>query len=134
MHMQWVSLRVLIFGLLSLGTVTPVAAQSGSTAGSQLPDSTLSQAQLTAYATAFAAITAVREKTHAEMALPRNKTDETQRDLREKLHKQVDQILKEQNLTQAQFAKITYVISSDAAQRKTFEAILARIAPKPDTR
>jgi hypothetical protein len=130
MSMLRVSLGVLSYVLLSLGSVTSAAAQ----AGSLQPDSTLSEAQLTAYAKAFAAITVVRDQIHAELALPRNKTDETQRELREKLQKQVDQILKEQSLTQAQFVRITYVISSDTTQRRNFEAILARVAAKPDAR
>ncbi|MGQ0642688.1 MAG: DUF4168 domain-containing protein [Gemmatimonadaceae bacterium] len=126
--MTRVSLAVLAALFLSLGSVTPAAAQ----AAPQRPDSALGEPQLTAYAKAFAAISAARDQAHANLALPRNKTDEMQRELREKLQKQIDQILKDQNLTHEQYARITYVISSDAAQRKSFEEIFARVAPKRD--
>jgi hypothetical protein len=130
MRMLRVSLCALIGVLLSFGTVTAAAAQ----AGSQPPDSALSEAQLTAFAKAHAAIITAREQAHAELALPRNKTNELQRELRDKLQKRVDQILKENSLTQTQFARITYVISSDTAQRKSFEAILARLSGKQEAR
>jgi len=130
MRMRRVSLGVLTAVLLSLGGVTSAAAQ----ATEQKPDSVLSEAQLIAFAKAYVAIGVARDQMHAELALPRNKTNELQRELREKLQKQVEQILKEQNLTQEQFARITYAISTDPAQRKSFDAMLARLGTKPDAR
>jgi hypothetical protein len=116
--------------LLSLGTVTSAAAQSGSPP----QDSVIGEAQMLAYAKSFSAIAAARDSAHAELALPRNKTDQLQRELREKLLKQVNQILQQQGLTSEQYARITYVISRDATQRKHFEEVLARLVPRPTAR
>jgi hypothetical protein len=125
-----VSLGVLVALFSSLGAITPAAAQ----ATAPRADSTVEDAQLTAYAKAFAAIAAARDRAHAELALPRNKTDQHQQELRDKLRQEVDRILQEQRLTPERYARITYVISSDAAQRKRFEEILARMTAKPATR
>ncbi len=130
MRMRHASLAGLVFMVLSLGTVTPAAAQ----VQTQRPDtSAIDDDRLTAYAKAFAAIAVARDQAHAGLALPKSKTDATQKELREKLHKQIEQILREQGLSQEQYTRITYVISTDAEQRKRFEEILARLTAKPGT-
>ncbi|MEW5915796.1 MAG: DUF4168 domain-containing protein [Gemmatimonadota bacterium] len=119
--------RVLLIGILSLGSVTSVAAQA---AAASL-DSTVTEAQLTAYAKAYPGIAAARDSAHAHFALSRNKTDELQRELRDGLKKQIEQILQAQGLTQDAYTRITFVISRDEALRKRFDELLAAAAPKP---
>jgi hypothetical protein len=125
-----VSLGGLFLIAFCLGGITPSRAR----AQDQKADTTIDEARLTAYAKAFAAIALARDSAHAAFALPRNKTNEVQRDLREKLHKEIDQILKAQGITAEQYAHITYVIATDENRRKSFEEILARLTAKPDAR
>ena len=125
-----VSLGGLFLIVFCFGAVTP----RGASAQDQKADTVLNEARLTAYAKAFAAIAVVRDSAHAALALPRNKTDEIQRDLRDKLHKDIDQILKTQGITAEQYAQITYVIATDDSRRKSFEEILAKLTAKPDAR
>ena len=113
-----------------LGGITPSRAR----AQDQRADSTIDEARLTAYVKAFTAIAVVRDSAHAALALPKNKKDEVQRDLREKLHQEIDQILKAQGMTAEQYARITYAIATDEQRRKSFEEILARLSAKPDAR
>ena len=116
--------------VVALGTVTPVTVQGQEAR----PDSVIDDARLTAYAKAFAAIANVRDDVSKELALPRNKTTEVQQELREKLRTQIEKILREQNLTQEEYARITHLISTDTARSKAFEEILARVAPKAPPR
>lgn len=125
-----VSLGVLVVAILGLSPITTAAAQSTA----QRADTSLGEAQLAAYVKAYAAIASERDKAHVELALPRNKTDEIQRELREKLQKQIDQILKANDLTHERFERITYILSVDAELRRNFEQSLARLTPKPDDR
>jgi hypothetical protein len=118
--------RVLLVGVLSLGSVTSVAAQANAS-----PDTAITEAQLAAYAKAHAAIAAARDSAHAHFALSRNKTDELQRELRDGLKKQIEQIVQAQGLTPDAYTRITFVISRDEGLRKRFEELLAAAAPKP---
>jgi hypothetical protein len=129
-RMQRVSLGGLFLIAFCFGAITPRATQ----AQDQRADTTINEARLTAYARAFAAIALVRDSAHVALALPRNKTDEIQRELRDKLHKDIDQILKAQGITAEQYAQITYVIATDDTRRKSFEGILAKLTAKPDAR
>lgn len=130
MLMRLVSLGGLFLVAFCCGAITP----GRSLAQDQKADSTVDAATLTAYAKAYAAIALVRDSAHAAFALPKNKTDELQRELRDKLHQNIDQILKAQGITAEQYARITYVISTDDNRRKHFEEILARLGAKPDIR
>lgn len=115
-----------LLGAVTPGTVEGQAARPDSAA--------IDEARLTAYAKAFAGIAVVRDSISKELALPRNKTLEVQLELREKLRTQIEKVLKEQNLTPDEYARITHVISTDAAHSKTFEEILARLTQKPAPR
>lgn len=132
MRMRRVSLGSLFFLSFCLAAITP---NTGWAQEQRTDSNTVDEARLTAYAKAFIAIALVRDSAHAAFALPRNKKDEVQKDLRDKLHKEIDQILKAQAMTAEQYSHVTYVIATDAERRKAFEEILARLTAKPpDTR
>lgn len=130
MRMRQVSLGGLFLIALCLGSVTPGSIR----AQDQKADTTIDEARLTTYAKAFVAIAVVRDSAYAALAMPRNKTNELQRELRDKLHKEIGQILKAQGITAEQYAHITYVIATDENRRKTFEEMLARLTAKPAAR
>lgn len=131
MLMQPLSLAGLVLVALSLGTVTSTSA----VAQQQRVDTmAIDDARLTAYTKAFAAIGLARDQAHADLALPKNKTIEVQKELRDTLHSRIEQILRENGLTQEQYARITHAISTEAHRRKAFDDILARLTPKPPDR
>jgi|SRR5687767_13649149 len=88
-------------------------------------------AQLTAYAKAFAAIAQVRDQVSAELAQPRNKKDEAQTQLHEKLREQIAKILQENGFTEDQYNRMTYVVSTDPVQRKAFDKLMGIPEPAP---
>ncbi len=117
-----------VVGLLALlGTVTPAALSGQET---RVDTAGIDEARLTAYAKAFIAISAARDSVGTELVLPRNKKPEVQLELREKLREHVARVLREHHLTQDEYNRITYAVSSDARQRQAFDGIMARLVPR----
>jgi hypothetical protein len=112
--------------VLLLAAVTPAAAQE------RAADAELER--MNRFARAFAAVAAARDESQATLALPANKTPEAQRDEREKLKARVARIVKDHGFTADEYARMTYLVSTDAAARAQFEELLARLTPKPDPR
>lgn len=131
MLMRLVSLAGLVLVALSLETITPrsMAAQE-----QRVDTLAIDEARLVAYAKAFVAIGLARDQAHADMALPKNKTLEEQKVLRDTLHARIGKILSENGLTEEQYARITHAISTEGHRRKAFEEIVARLTPKPQDR
>ena len=122
--------RVLHIGLLALGLglgalATPVSAASQEAAATVIPAD-----KLEAFARAHIAIDQVREHANAEFADPRNKKNEVQENLRDKLHEDVRKVLKEHNLTEAEFDRFTMAVSADTAQRRAFDALVSQLSSK----
>ena len=103
----------------------PLHAQSAPASGSN--------EQITTFAQTYVAIAVAGEHVSAEMAEPKNKKDELQRELREKLRKQIAQILADHKLSEGEYEHLTFVISTDAEQRKAFDDAVAQIAGKKKT-
>ncbi|HSL69819.1 MAG TPA: DUF4168 domain-containing protein [Longimicrobiales bacterium] len=99
--------------------------------GQQPQAPALAQEQLQTYAKAHAAIAQVRDRIQAELAQSQNKKDEAQKELHEKLRQQIAKILQDHGLTDAQYQQITYVISTDPAQRRALDEIMGIAPPKP---
>jgi hypothetical protein len=82
---------------------------------------------LTTFAKAYVQIGIVRDEVGAELAKPGNKIDDAQQQLRERLRQQVAKIVQEHGMTEAEYAQLTLLVSTDDKQRQAFEAILARL-------
>jgi hypothetical protein len=100
-------------------------------ASAQQQDTIVAAEQLSAYARAFIAIGLVRDQIQAELALAKNKTPEGQADLREKLRKEIARVLQEHHLNDAEFKRITYLVSASTSKRKAFDELVAQITGVP---
>jgi len=85
---------------------------------------------LTAYARAYLAVAAVRDSVQVQLAAPKNKTAEAQAELRDRLRARVTGIIGEHGMTEDEYRRITYRISTDLEQRKAFESIIATLTRK----
>lgn len=72
------------------------------------------------------ALQALRDRVQAELAEPKNKKDEEQKALREKLRTERARILKEHAMTEEQFARMTRWVSVNDSARKVFDALVAK--------
>jgi hypothetical protein len=106
---------------------TRVRAQGADTAAT-------GQEQIIAYARAHVAIARLRDAVNAELADPKNKKDEEQARVREKLRAGIARILEDHGFTRARFEQVTRLVSSDPARRREFDAAVARLAPAKDAR
>jgi len=76
------------------------------------------------------ALQALRDRVQAELAEPRNKKDEEQKALRDKLRTERVRILKEHAMTEEQFARMTRWVSVNDSARKVFDALVAKAAAR----
>ena len=95
--------------------------------GAQQVDSALSAAAIESFARTHLAVAALRDRFQGELAAPKSKKEEVQRDLREQLHSQLQALLKENGFSEVEFARVTRLVSVDSSARREFEAAVARL-------
>ena len=118
-----------VLALLTLAAAPrPASGQADSAAP---PGAAVAADSLVAFVRAHRAVVQVREQAQAELAEPKNKKEEEQLRLREQLRTRVAAALREHGMTQARFDAFTYLVSTDDAVRKAFEAELGRQGAKP---
>jgi hypothetical protein len=119
--------RFLAAAVLILGLATPLAIS----AQQQTAAPTMDREVLTTFAKAYVAIAQVRDQIQAELAKTGNKTPQAQQQLRDKLREQIGHVLHQHQLTDAEFQRRTYLISTDNEQRKLFDEIIAQLTGQP---
>ena len=87
--------------------------------------------EMTEFAKVHVAISLAQDSIDAQLAQARNKTLAGQQALRDKLRGQVDEILHHSGMTQADYSRKTYLISSDTGARRTFDGIVAKMTGVP---
>jgi hypothetical protein len=103
----------------------------GALRAQQPASASIGKEQLTVYAMAFTASAQVRDQIQADMAAPRNKTNEGQIALQQKQREAVAKILQDHNISQEQYQRITFAISTDAELRRTFDDLMGIKPPTP---
>lgn len=87
--------------------------------------------ELVAFAKIQVAISQARDSTQAQLAQAGNKKGETLTLLREKLQTRIEEILHHSGMSEADYERKTYIVSSDVETRKAFDAIVAEITGTP---
>jgi hypothetical protein len=95
------------------------------------PPSPLSKDEMVAYVKADVAISAARDSMQAQYAMVRNKKVEVLNSLRERLRLQIDSILKKAGMTQADYDRKTYVVSTDNGARHLFDSVVVAVTGAP---
>lgn len=103
----------------------PVAALAQSPAAKLTPD------EIRSFAAVHAAILIVQDSVDRELTLQKNKKDETQQELREKMRTQVAAILKKNSLSDSAYRRRRFMISTDGPARKMFDSTLAVLTGAP---
>jgi len=118
------ALAVAIPSLAQNPAPTPAPAQQASQ--SQMP-----RDELVTFAKVQVAISTARDSTQAQLAQAGNKKGETLVLLREKLQTRIQEILHHSGMTEADYERKTYIVSTDVETRKTFDAIVAELTGTP---
>jgi hypothetical protein len=115
-----------------LFVVTPAAtyAQAQAAAPQQAAAST-SRDEIAAFAKVHLAIAQARDSIQLQLAQPGNKKPETQKQLQDKLRTQVADILHHAGMTEQDFDRKTYLVSTDAEARLTFDTVIAQLTGQP---
>lgn len=110
---------------ISLGAPLTAQQQAGSPTRDEL--AALARAQL--------AITAAHDSSNKELARSANKTDKAQEALKAKLQARIAELLHHNGLTEAQYRRGTFLISTDTTARRVFDSVTVAIsgAPLPGT-
>jgi hypothetical protein len=112
--------------LLLLACPTIAAARQGP---ARAP--ALSRDEIVALARVEVAISKVRDSLDVELARQRNKKDEVQLQLREKMRADVAEILKKAGLPEPEYRRKTFIVSTDNAARKVFDSVVVAVTGAP---
>jgi hypothetical protein len=103
-------------------------------AGAQAAPATrgsLSFDEIRALAKVEVAISKVRDSVDLQLALARNKKDEMQHALRQRMTNDVAAVLKANDMTDAEYRRKTFIVSTDNSARKTFDSLVVVISGAP---
>ena len=118
-------MRALI--LLVAGAASAGAQQTH--AGHAVP--ALSREEVTAVARAHVAITAARDSNNVLRAKSGNKKEEAQQQLQNQLRAEIDEILRHVGLTDTEYQRRSFIVSSDTASRRIFDSVVVAVTGAP---
>lgn len=103
--------------------------------GAQTPQATqgpaMSHDQIMAFAKLQVAVSKARDSAQAEIAMARNAKPEAQDTLHEKLHAQIESILHQAGVTDQEFERNTFIVSTDSTVRRMFDETIAQLTGVP---
>jgi hypothetical protein len=92
---------------------------------------TLSKDEIAALAKVQVAISVVHDSVNAELAQARNKKAENQAALHDKMVKEVAEVLQKNGMTEADYEKKTFIVSTVPGARQTFDSVVAKLTGAP---
>lgn len=120
----------------ALGRALVVLIAGAASAGAQQSHTGHASAMLTreevaAVARAHVAITAARDSNNVKLAKSGNKTAQAQQQLQNQLRAQIDDILRHVGLTDVEYQRRSFVVSSDTATRRIFDSVVVAVTGAP---
>ncbi|HEU4997121.1 MAG TPA: hypothetical protein VFT29_20030 [Gemmatimonadaceae bacterium] len=107
------------------------AAQQQSAATAMTGTTVLSRDDIMALARIQVAITVAHDSSNARRAKSGNKTAKAQAQLQDSLRSQIADILHHGGLTDAEYQRRTYLVSSDSATRRVFDSVVVALTGAP---
>jgi hypothetical protein len=120
-----------IFVVAPASTNAQAQAQAQAAAPQQAAAGSTSREEIAAFAKVHLAVAQARDSIQLQLAQPGNKKPETQKQLQEKLRTQVADILHHAGMTEQDFDRKTYLVSTDAEARLTFDTVIAQLTGQP---
>lgn len=111
------------FALLVLCATTAVAQQQ--------QGAILRADDVATYARAHVAIVAARDSVNARLARPANKSMKAQRELHDSLRAQIATILHHNGLTEPEYQRRTFIVSSDTLARRVYDSVVVALTGAP---
>lgn len=114
--------------LLAFAVASSAAAQQSAP---QQQAMSLGRDDIAALARAQVAINVARDSMNAKLAKAGNKTAKAQRQLQDTLRAQIAEILHHGGLTDQEFRRRTYLVSTDSATRRIFDSVVVVLTGAP---
>jgi hypothetical protein len=83
------------------------------------------------YARVHVAIVAARDSANARLARPANKSAKAQRELQDSLRAQIAQLLHHSGLTESEYQRRTFLVSSDTLTRRIYDSVVVALTGAP---
>jgi len=122
--------QTFVFVTVVVTATAPLGAQTQAAAPQQAATA-MPRDEITAFAKVHLAVSLARDSIQLQLAQPGNKKPEAQKQLQEKLQAQVADILHHAGMTEKEFDRKTYLVSTDAEARKTFDTVIAQLTGQP---
>jgi hypothetical protein len=122
---------LMVAGMFAVTPATTYAQVQAQAAAPPQAAGSTSREEITAFARVHLAVAQARDSIQLQLAQPGNKKPETQKQLQEKLRTQVADILHHAGMTQQDFDRKTYLVSTDAEARLTFDTVIAQLTGQP---
>ncbi len=113
---------VLAFAVLTTATLAGAQAR---------PATGITRDEIAALARVEVAISHIRDSLDVQLALPRNKKDEVQTQLRDKMRTDVAAAIKSAGMTDADYRRKTFIISTDNTARHIFDSVVVAVTGAP---
>jgi len=125
-----------VYSAIAVAVITlsaPCLAQSSTTrsAGSVPATPAMARNDVVAFATLSLSIAQVRDSIQKQLAQPRNKTPQAQQQLRDQLASQVAGILQRAGMSEDEYRRKTYLVSTDSASRAIFDSTMSKLTGAP---
>jgi hypothetical protein len=122
--------RIILPAVLILATPIILAAQQqASSAPAKAP--AMNPDDIVAFAKVHVQIAREQDTTQARLALPRNVKVEAQQALRDSLQMKKEEILHHAGMTEQEFRRKTYLVSTDGPSRRIFDSVVAKLTGVP---
>jgi len=107
----------------SQGQVQPAQAQNAAVpAGRE---------DIIAFAKVHVAVGQIRDSIQSQLAQPRNNSAEAQQQLRDQLRTKIADALHHAGMTDEEFRRKTFIVSTDSGARRTFDVVVAQLTGVP---
>ena len=111
-----------------------LCSAAGTAAAQQVPPPTapaLTKDDIAALAKIELSIGRVRDSVGAQLTMARNKKDEQQNELRDRLRAQITTVILKGGMSEAEYQRRTFMISSDFTARKTYDSVMVALTGAP---
>jgi len=127
------TVRPFVIALACVAFVSSAAAQQQASAHASHSAGTpqLPRDEIAALARVQVAIIAARDSINVQRAKSGNKTAQAQVQLQDKLRAEVAEILHHGGLTDAEYQRRTFLVSSDTASRRIFDSVVVAVTGAP---
>lgn len=115
----------------TVAPATSVPATAAEHAAHAAAPPALAPEDAAALARVAASVAQVRDSAQKQLSLGRNKTAHAQQQLRQQAAAQVAALLRQANLSDAEYRRRTYLVSTDTAARRAYDAAVAKLTGAP---